>query len=144
MSNEINDEDLQIENYHTIFRKDRDRHGGGVAIYVNDTIKLKKREDLLTEIESITVELDIPFVKPILITTVYRPPDSLVEIFDKLESHLSRIDIENKESIFAGDINCNLLNSQDNDTKHMKRTYNTLGYKQLIENATRTATDTMT
>ena len=144
LSNEINDEDLQIENYHTIFRKDRDRHGGGVAIYVSDTIKLKKREDLLTEIESITVELDIPFVKPILITTVYRPPDSLVEIFDKLESHLSRIDNENKESIFAGDINCNLLNSQDNDTKHMKRIYNTLGYKQLIENATRTTTDTMT
>ena len=138
------DEDLQIENYHTIFRKDRDRHGDGVAIYVSDTIKLKKREDLLTEIESITVELDIPFVKPILITTVYRPPDSLVEIFDTLESHLSRIDIENKESIFAGDINCNLLNSQDNDTKHMKRIYNTLGYKQLIENATRTTTDTMT
>ena len=144
LSNEINDEDLQIENYHTIFRKDRDRHGGGVAIYVSDTIKLKKREDLLTEIKSITVELDIPFVKPILITTVYRPPDSLVEIFDQLESHLSRIDNENKESIFAGDINCNLLNSQDNDTKHMKRIYNTLGYKQLIENATRTTTDTMT
>ena len=130
MSNEIDDEDLQIENYHTIFR--------------SDTIKLKKREDLLTEIESITVELDIPFVKPILITTVHRPPDSLVKIFDKLESHLSRIDNENKESIFAGDINCNLLNSQDNDTKHMKRIYNSLGYKQLIENATRTTTDTMT
>ena len=114
------DEDLQIENYHTIFRKDRDRHGGGVAIYVSDTIKLKKREDLQTEIESITVELDIPFVKPILITTVYRPPDSLVEISDKLESHLSRLDNEKKESIFAGDMNCNLLNSQDNDTKHEK------------------------
>ena len=42
LSKEINDEDLQIENYHTIFRKDRDRHGGGVAIYVSDTIKLKK------------------------------------------------------------------------------------------------------
>ena len=140
LSNEINDEDLQIENYHTILRKDRVRHGGAVTIYVSDTIKLKKREDLQTEIESITVELDITFAKPILITAVYRPPDSLVEIFDKLESHLSRLDNENKESTFAGDMNCNLLNSQDNDTKHMKRIYNTLGYKQLIENATGTTT----
>ena len=41
-------------------------------------------------------------------------------------------------------MNCNLLNSQDNATKHMKRIYNTLGYKQLIENATRTTTDTTT
>ena len=73
LSNEINDEAIQTENYHTILIKDRDRHGGGVAIYVSDTVKLKKREDLQTEIESITVELDIPFVKPILVTTVYRP-----------------------------------------------------------------------
>ena len=28
LSDKINDEDIQIENYHTIFRKDRDRHGG--------------------------------------------------------------------------------------------------------------------
>ena len=109
LSNGINDEDFQIENHHTIFRKDRDIHGGGVAIYVSDTIKFKKREDLQTEIEAITVKLDIPFVNPILITTVYRLPDSLVEIFDKLERHLSRLDNENKESIFARDINCNLL-----------------------------------
>ena len=144
LSNKINDEDLQIENYHTIFRKDHDRQGGGVAIYVSETIKLKKREDLQTQIESITVELEIPFFKPILITTVYRLPDCLVEIFDKLESHFSRIDNENNESIFARYMNCNLLNSQDNDTKHMKRNYNTLRYKQLIENATRTTADTMT
>ena len=99
LSNEINDEDLQIENYHTIFRKECDRNGGGVAIYVNDTIELKKREDLQTEIESITVELAIPFVKPILITTVCRPPDSLVEIFYELESHLSSLDNENLSSL---------------------------------------------
>ena len=41
-------------------------------------------------------------------------------------------------------MNCNLLNNQDNDTKHMKRIYSTPGYKQLIENATRTTTDIMT
>ena len=41
-------------------------------------------------------------------------------------------------------MNCNWLNSQDNDTKHMKRIHHTLGYKQLVENATRTTTDTMT
>ena len=56
-------------------------------------------------------------------------------------SHFSHF---NKESIFAGDINCNLLNCEDNDTKHMKRIYNTPGYKQLVENPTRTTTDTMT
>ena len=135
MSNKIN-----VDPFQRFLKND---HHGGVAIYVSDTIKLKKREDLQIEIESITVELDIPFFKPILMTTVYRPPDSLVKIFDELESHLSRLDNEKKESIFAGDMNCNLLNSQDNDTRHMKRIYDIPGYKQLIENATRTTTDTM-
>ena len=57
LGNEINDEDLRIENYHAIFRKDCNRPGYGVAINVDDTIKLKKREDLQTEIESITSSL---------------------------------------------------------------------------------------
>ena len=64
-------------------------------------LSLKKREDLQTEKESITVKLDIPLVKPIPITTVHRLPESPVEIFNKLESHLCRLDNENKESIFA-------------------------------------------
>ena len=30
----VTDEELKIENYHDIIRKDRNRHGGGVAFYV--------------------------------------------------------------------------------------------------------------
>ena len=64
---EVNDKDLRIKNFQT--------GKGAIFIYSFfklDTIKFKKRGDLQTKIESIFLELDIPFVKTILITTFYR------------------------------------------------------------------------
>ena len=55
-------------------------------MFISEEIKFLKREDLETDFESLTVELDIQYVKPSLITTTYRPPDSLVDLFDKVES----------------------------------------------------------
>ena len=70
LDNEIRDEDLVIEGFHSIYRKDRDRHGGGVAMFISDEINFLERDDLETDFESLTVELDIQYVKPILITTI--------------------------------------------------------------------------
>ena len=38
----VTDEELRIENYHDIIRKDRKRHGGGVAFYVHKSISFSK------------------------------------------------------------------------------------------------------
>ena len=43
LDNEIRDEDLVIESFHSIYRKDRDRHGGGVAMFISEQIKFLKR-----------------------------------------------------------------------------------------------------
>ena len=104
----VMDNDLTIECFHLIFRKDHDRHGGGVATYMRNEIKFLQREDMKTDFESLTVEIDIQYVKPILVTTIYRRPDSLVEMFDKIDGLLCKLESENKESIIAGDMNCNL------------------------------------
>ena len=124
-----------------VFRKDRDRHGGGVALYIRNEIKFLQREDMKTDFEFLTVETDIQYVKPILVTTIYRLSDSLV---DKIDGLLCKLESENKESVIAGDMNCNLMKEGDNDTKHNKYIYNSFSYTQLIENATRTTVDTMT
>ena len=140
----VRDNDLTTEGFHPIFRKDRDRHGGGVAMYIRNEIKFLQREDMKTDFESLTVEIDIQYVKPILVTTIYRPSDNLVEMFDKIDGLLCKLESENKESIIAGGMNCNLMKEGDNDTKHIKHSYNSFSYTQLIENATRTTVDTMT
>ena len=49
------------------------RFGGGVAIYIHSTIQFTLREDLKdVDLETITVELNLPFTKPIVLTTLYR------------------------------------------------------------------------
>ena len=48
-------------------------------------------------------------MNPTIVTTVYRPPESKVEWFERAEERISRIDIKGKESILAGDMNCALL-----------------------------------
>ena len=81
------------------------------------------------DLESISVELDVPYVKPILVTTLYRPPDSTVELFSFIENMISKIDQEGKECILTGDFNCDLFKSRDNDTKHLKRLYGMYHFK---------------
>ena len=65
-------------------------------------------------------------------------------MFDKTDGLLCKLESENKESIIAGDMNCNVMKEGDNNTKHIKHIYNSFGYTQLIKNATRTTVDTMT
>ena len=120
LDSDVADNKLRLEGFHEIFRKDCDKNGGGVAIYVRSNIKCKIREDFGDDLESISVELDVPYVKPILVTTLYRPPDSRVELFSFIENMISKIDQEGKECILTGDFNCYLFKSRDNDTKHLK------------------------
>ena len=96
-----------------------------------------------TDFESLTVELSIQCVKPILITTIYRPPDSLVDLFDRVDDLLRKIEFENRESIIEGDMNCNLL-KEGNHTKHIKNAYSTFDCTQLVEHATRTTSESST
>ena len=96
-----------------------------------------------TDFESLTVELKIQYVKPILITTIYRPPDSLIDLFDKVDDLLRKIEFEKRESITAGDMNCKLL-KEENHTKHIRNACSTFGYTQLVEHATRTTSESST
>ena len=86
-----------------------------------------------SDFESLTVEIDFQYVKLILVSTVYRPPDSLVEMFDKIDGLLCKLESENKKSIIVGDMNCNLIKEGDNNTKHIEHIYNSFGFTQLAD-----------
>ena len=129
LNQDTQDELLAINGFQNIVCKDRNKIGGGVAIYVENNLKFRVREDLITDFESICIELEIKYVKPI----VYCPPGSCVELFHKIETELiSKIDAENKECIFTGDMNCDMLKPRDNDTKNLKRIYNNYHFKQFV------------
>ena len=43
---------------------------------------------------------------------VYRPPKSPVELFDKFEEILIKLDASNKEFYILGDLNCDLISPE--------------------------------
>ena len=85
-------------------------HGGGIGFYIRDTLNYSVRSDLNnTQIEVLTIEISKYKTKAFLVTTWYRPPNTPVESFQEFEKLLQHIDLEDRESIILGDLNCNLI-----------------------------------
>ena len=120
-------------------RLDRTYSGGGVSIYIRDSIKYKHRLDIPTDnLELICIEVEPPKSKSFLVLAWYRPPSDPVGSFSKLEKVLSFLDKEGKEIILLGDTNCDLTPKQaeqpiDNNSRHMLDLYELFSFKQLIE-----------
>ena len=62
----ISNSEISIDKY-TLVRNDRARHGGGVAMYIRNSINFNLRNDLHDEaLEFLCVEISKPKVKPFL------------------------------------------------------------------------------
>ena len=137
----INDCDICVPGYRVI-RKDRNCYGGGVLMYLNESLNVKHIEDLFDfDFESISVEIKIGDYKPFLVTTIYRPPHKPVAYCDQIETLISTTDLEGKESVLMGDLNCDLLCESNNNTKNLRKLLFTYGFSQLIKEPTRTTSN---
>ena len=135
---------IEIDDY-VVVRNDRNRHGGGVAMYIHKTVNYKLREDLaFSEIESVSIQVKVGNYKPFIVTSAYRPPGKPVEYFNELDKLLNSTDAEDKETIYLGDTNCNMLDFTNNDTKNLMRLLTKFHLVQLIKSPTRTTATTKT
>ena len=153
----IDDSLVSIEGY-TIKRCDRDRHGGGVAIYLKDTLldKTTVPEDLPNSfLELLCVEIKSVRAAPFLVMAWYRPPNATVDSFDHLEECLQFLDREDKGISLLGDTNCDILqkypkggHTNTNDlpahSLRLLEIYNLFGFHQLIESPSRETLTTTT
>ena len=99
-------QNLDIANYHSLFRKDRTAPGGGVAAYVSQNYVCKRRQDLETAgTECLWLEIRSNNNK-FLLAICYRPPNADAEFWDQLQYmlDLARQD-QCKHIIFTGDFN---------------------------------------
>ena len=104
----ISNNELNIPGY-VLFRKDRSRTGGGVCLYIRNVLNVIDRvKDIPSNLEAVCFELIKPKFKPLLVTTVYRPPSSGSDLMDLFETYLLTLDKEDKELIVPGDLNCDL------------------------------------
>ena len=134
----IDNSHIEIDDY-VVVRNDRNRYGGGVAKYIHKTVNYKLREDLAcSEIESISIQVKEGNYKPFTVTSVHRPPGKPVEYFNELDKLLNCIDAEDKETIYLGDTNCDMLDFTNNDTKNLMRLLTKFHLVQLINSPTRT------
>ena len=142
--------DIQIDEF-DLFLCDRNKHGGGVACYIRNDLNYNVKSYFPKDIKNTFFELLLPNTKPIVVGTIYRPPNqtNLMEIFNE---NLSKADTNNVETYILGDFNKNLWQnshyvfqkhnflsclSVPNDVKNYFDFCTMFGLKQLIESPTR-------
>ena len=103
-------------------RKDRAHgRGGGVLMYISNSLSFKPRNDLSfprETAECLCVEIDLPKDKNFVVCVVYRPPTSdVTDFLDDLESVMLTVNSSNKSVCFMGDFNIDLLSNSPNSIR---------------------------
>ena len=103
----------ELPHYKSIHQIRNYGKGGGVSIYIKDSIDFKPRPDLSInniDVESISVELLCKKNRNTLINVLYRPLKGLTEPFEKfLNCIFHKTKKSNKKFHIAGDFKLNVL-----------------------------------
>lgn len=134
LDSSITDSEILIDGYYSI-RKDRNRQGGGVCMFIRSDIASNLRTDINTEgVEAIWTDILLPKSKPILVGTIYRP-QTHTDFLDKFDQMLSNVCFS-QETYILGD-----LNICSRKKPPMFHKYNNLitaaGFDQIIKEPTR-------
>ncbi len=98
---------FSIEGFSTPYRLDRNRHGGGVMIYVREDIPSKqlKRRGFQCDIEGIFIELNLRKEKWLLLGTYHPPSVPDAYYFDKISNSLDLYLDTYDKFVLTGDFN---------------------------------------
>ena len=96
---------ITIENYSEPIRCDRNRHRGGIAVFVKESISNSVR----TNLPIVFIEVKPKGSSPFVILAWYRPPKYDTFSFTELEHVPEVLDSEGKEIILPVDTHCNQL-----------------------------------
>ncbi|KAI8514771.1 hypothetical protein Bbelb_073620 [Branchiostoma belcheri] len=108
-------------NGYTLYRRDRSRQGGGVGVYVRQTIPSQRRSDLeRDDLEVCCVEVKPEKARKTILACVYRPPNSDSKWRDSAESLVRTLsqtaEDENVDVSIMGDFNSDLLKSTQSES----------------------------
>lgn len=105
LDDSIADSEVEIPNYN-INRRNRNRHGGGVCLYIRSDLTFNPRPDLsMDSLETLWVEILLPKTPPIITGICYRLPKQN-NFYDYLEqSCFHNNSFSEYECIMLGDFN---------------------------------------
>ena len=114
LESSIGNNEINIDGYN-ICRLDRiHMHHGGILYYIKDGIVFKETPDLqCIDVEALWIELNLPFSKPILLGTVYRPPDMKAAYIENLDLLFQNTTSLYDDIVIVGDFNLDI-------SKHLK------------------------
>ena len=78
----VTDTYILLDNY-CLIRKDRSRHGGGVALYVKNSVSFESVSHPGNELEVIFIKIQLKRTNPLYLGVIYRPPSSSNDFFRK-------------------------------------------------------------
>ena len=139
----VSDREVDIHGY-TIVRNDRNRHGGGVCIFVRESISFNILSTSAGPLESIWIQILLPKMKPIAFACCYRPPNCNVNDGIKALQHsMGTIDF-NTETYVLGDFNINFADTKTAAQRNYRDMLLSNNFIQLIDCPTRITPTTST
>ena len=122
------------------------KRGGGVACYIKSDIKYSETKfELLNkscrDLEMLWVSIEIDNMRPLVVITVYRPPQGDYKKCNTLLNEaLERANLKDNTDIFVlGDFNIDLADKNSIKARELEFTARSLGLKQLVKSHTRIA-----
>ena len=109
---------FQLEGYIPVHQIRKSRQGGGIVIFIRDSLLYKLRNDLsinCEDIESLSIEILNSQTRNIIFNVIYRPPNGDLNVCETFfKKILSDITTVNNTFFLAGDFNINLLGFETN------------------------------
>ena len=118
IDNIVSDSLFSIDGYNHE-RCDRNRHGGGVLIYIKDTITYDRLDISKSEVDSletVAIQIKPKCAKPFVIIAWCRPPKHNINDILNIEKIYKTFDKTHNEIIIMGDSNCDDLPDQDKNS----------------------------
>ncbi len=123
-----------------LYRRDRSRHGGGICLYISDSISIS-RKSCHESIEFMHVEVTVD--KGVLFVGLYyRPPGSDSD-FSQLETLLGSLDLAKYfRVLILGDFNVDLCQADSPPATDLLGLAATVGLTQVVDSPTRFSAST--
>ncbi|XP_028405242.1 uncharacterized protein LOC114527747 [Dendronephthya gigantea] len=98
-----------------VIRKDRNKHGGGLVVYLRSNIISTRLVHLeSTSVETIIIKISLD-KKSYLLIAAYRPPGLCKSVWSpEIQRILDAVTIDFTNILLVGDLNCDLMNQDNN------------------------------
>ena len=108
---------FQLKNYKVIHQVRNSHKGGGLCIFIHETLCYKPRKDLSINseaVESLSIEISNNKASNLIFNAMYRPPTGDIKVFEQFCKDIFSKNQNMKHMMFAGDFNMNVLDYEYN------------------------------